>query len=657
MGKWLHGINDPADIRTLSIAELKEISSEIRDEIIRVMAKNSGHLASSLGAVELAVGLHYVFNTPQDKLVWDVGHQAYAHKILTGRSDRFESIRQPGGLSGFLKRSESPYDTFGAGHASTSISAALGMAIARDQQGLDHRVVSITGDGAMTGGPCYEAMNHAGTMGTNLLAILNDNCMSISENVGALSSYFNRMVTTEFYNKSYKEVSQFIKRLPAGESVAKIGHRIEESVKGLILPGLFFEELGFRYLGPFDGHDLDTLVPNLQKVKDLEGPILFHVVTTKGKGRDYSEADPIRWHSPPYLNFNHETGDKAPASAEVPAKEVPVPAQPSYSAVFVDALREVARQDPKVVAITAAMLEGTALTRFQKEFPDRTFDVGIAEMHAVIGAAGMACDGLRPYVCIYSTFLQRAFDPIVHDVGIQKLPVVFSLDRGGLVGADGPTHHGVFDFAYMRIIPNMVVMAPMDAAELRHMTYTAQCYTQGPISIRFPRGKAAADLDLGEPLRELAIGKGEVLREGESVCLIGIGNMAGNALEAAEILAGEGREVGVVNARFVKPLDTALLAELVDRYDHLVTIEDHAKMGGFGSAVSEALAEMKAGVQPIILGVPDEFITHGSQAGLYEKCGISPEAIAKLVRSISIASAASPQPELEEPKISAGVLK
>jgi 1-deoxy-D-xylulose-5-phosphate synthase len=627
MTERLKTIHDPADIRGLPIEDLKELCAEIREEILRVMARNSGHLASSLGAVELATALHYVYNTPEDRLVWDVGHQAYPHKILTGRFDRFETIRQDGGLSGFLRRAESPYDTFGAGHASTSISAALGMAIARDHQGLDHRVVSITGDGAMTGGPCYEGLNNAGQLGTDLLVILNDNEMSISRNVGAISRYFNKIVTTQAYNKRHKEIGEFIKRLPAGESVARFGNRIEEAVKGLIVPGLFFEELGFRYLGPIDGHDLDVLVPTLEKVRNLKGPILLHVLTVKGKGREYSEADPIRWHSPPYLGFDLATGDKT-----APAPSPGAASLPSLSAVFVDTLRECAREDDKLVAITAAMLEGTALTRFEEEFPERTFDVGIAEAHAVMSAAGMACDGLNPWVCIYSTFLQRAIDSVIHDVGIQDLPVKFSLDRGGLVGADGPTHHGVFDFAYMRMIPGIVVMAPMDAAELRHMTYTAHRYMAGPISLRFARGKAEATANLEEPLRELPIGKGEVLREGGDACLIGIGSMTLHALRAAELLATEGVEVGVVNARFVKPLDTELLARLAAQYPVLITVEDHVRMGGFGSAVNEALAEMGAAQHAVVLGVPDRFISHGAQDRLYHECGLSPEAIAQTVR-------------------------
>jgi 1-deoxy-D-xylulose-5-phosphate synthase len=443
---------------------------------------------------------------------------------------------------------------------------------------------------------------------------------------------FNKIVMTHFYNEHRGQIVDFIKRMPGGETFARFGHKVEESVKGLILPGIFFEELGFRYLGPIDGHDLDVLIPAITKIKNLKGPIVLHVVTVKGKGRTYSESDPIKWHSPP-LNFNTETGEAPP----------PKPSPPAYSNVFVDALAEIARDDSKVVAISAAMLEGTALTGFQEQFPDRTYDVGIAEEHAVISAAGMACEGLRPFVCIYSTFLQRAIDPIIHDVAIQHLPVVFSLDRAGLVGADGPTHHGVFDLSYLRMIPGMVLMAPKDARELRHMTFTAHQYKDGPIALRFPRGKATGDFDAKEPMKALPIGKGEILREGEGVCLIGIGNMAAEAEKAAKLLEGEGLRVGVVNARFVKPLDRQLLADIASRYPHLITIEDNVKAGGFGSAVNEALLELGIPRQAMVLGVPDEFITHGSQDKLHDLCGISAAAIAEKVRSVNQNNSEVPQ--------------
>ena len=623
MTERLGSIRDPRDIRGLTFDELESLAEEIREALLEVPAINGGHLASSMGAVELSLALHFVYNTPEDRLVWDVGHQAYAHKLLTGRAGRFSTIRVEDGLSGFLKRSESPYDAFGAGHASTSISAALGMAIARDQLGRDYKVVSVTGDGAMTGGVCYEALNHAGMLGTDLLVILNDNEMSISANVGALSHYFNRIVTTSFYNERRRQAVELVKKLPAGQRIMSMANRVEESVKGLIVPGLFFEELGFRYLGPFDGHNLQELIPILQKVRGLKGPILLHVITKKGKGRTYAEADPITWHSPP-LHFDAVSG-------VAPEKK---PGPPSYTSIFVEALREEARRDPRLVAITAAMLEGTGLVKFHEEFPARTFDVGIAEEHAVISAAGMACDGLRPVVCIYSTFLQRAFDPIIHDVALQHLPVVFSLDRGGLVGSDGPTHHGVFDLGYLRMIPNMIVMAPMDGAELRDMTHTALAYETGPIALRFPRGSAAADQDLSAPPRLLEIGRGELLREGEDLCLVGIGSMTLHALEAASILQAEGVQAAVVNARFVKPLDRELLSRMAGRCGLIVTVEDNVLMGGFGSAVLELAAAEGWDARIVTLGLPDAFVEHGAQTSLYDKYGLSPRKIAARVREL-----------------------
>ncbi len=623
MSDLLARIKDTSDLRNLSLDQLKELGEEIRSELLRVTAINGGHLASSMGAVELAIALHYVYQTPADRIVWDVGHQAYAHKLVTGRADRFESIRMEGGLSGFLKRSESPYDCFGAGHASTAISAAVGMAIARDQTGADNKIVAVTGDGAMTGGLCYEALNHAGMLGTDMLVVLNDNEMSISENVGALAHYFNRIVTTSFYNQRRKELVGLVKRLPAGERLIGAANRIEESVKGLIVPGLFFEELGFRYLGPFDGHNLDELIPILQKVRELKGPILLHVITRKGKGRSYAEADPITWHSPP-MGFDADSGE-APTPKAGP---------PSYTSIFTDALRGEARRDQRIVAITAAMLEGTGLVRFKEEFPQRTFDVGIAEEHAVISAAGMACDGLRPFVCIYSTFLQRGFDQIIHDVALQKLPVVFSLDRGGVVGSDGPTHHGVFDLTYLRMIPNLVLMAPMDGAELRDMTHTAALHEDGPIALRFPRGAATPGVDLEREPRRLELGRGEWLVEGSDVCLVGIGTMTLHALEASRLLADEGIRAGVINARFVKPLDRELLLDAARRYGTLITIEDNTTVGGFGSAVLELLAAEGLATRVVTLGWPDQFVGHASQGALYEQYGLSPRRIAERVREL-----------------------
>ncbi|HOR28324.1 MAG TPA: 1-deoxy-D-xylulose-5-phosphate synthase [Candidatus Sumerlaeota bacterium] len=625
MAQWLERIQEPRDIRGLALDDLRQIAEEIRETMLRVTAVNGGHLASSMGAVELILALHYVYDTPRDRLVFDVGHQAYAHKLLTGRYDRFHTIRREGGLSGFLKRSESPYDTFGAGHASTSISAAAGMAIARDQRGEDYKVVCITGDGAMSGGICYEALNHAGMLETDLLVILNDNEMSISRNVGGLARTFNRIVTTHFYNEKRHDIMELIRRLPAGERFLRMTNRIEESVKGLILPGLFFEELGFRYLGPVDGHDLEGMIEILRKIRTFRGPILLHTITRKGKGRPYAEANPILWHSPP-RNFDADSG-------EAPVVQ---PGPPSYTNLFVDSLKREARRDPRIVAITAAMLEGTGLVQFEEEFPERTFDVGIAEEHGVICAAGMACDGLRPFVCIYSTFLQRAFDPIIHDVCIQNLPVVFALDRGGLVGDDGPTHHGVFDLSYLRMVPNMVVMAPMDGEELRHMTHTAALYEAGPIALRFPRGSAEGDISLDAPVQQLPLGKGVWLHDepdGAPVCLVGIGLMAAHARKAADLLAARGIRAGVINARFVKPLDRELLTDAARRYDCLVTIEDNVLAGGFGSAVMELLAADGVDVRVLTLGIPDRFIEHAKPDSLHRQLGLDPAGIAARVEA------------------------
>lgn len=625
---YLKQIQGPQDLRQLDIPQLKDLAEEIRETMLRVVSVNGGHLASSMGVVELTLALHYVFDTPRDRIVWDVGHQAYVHKLVTGRADQFHTIRQAGGISGFPKRDESEYDTFGVGHASTSISAALGMAIARDQLGENYKVVSVTGDGAMSGGLCYEALNNAGMLKPDFLAILNDNEMSISKNVGALSHTFNRIITTYFYNERRREIVDFIKRLPAGQRFLQMTNRVEETVKGLIVPGIFFEELGFRYLGPIDGHNLEELIPTLQKVRTFRGPILLHVITVKGKGRSYAEANPTQWHSPP-LNFDAESG-------EIPEK---VPGPPSFTRLFADTLREEARRDRRIVAITAAMLEGTGLKEFQKEFPTRTFDVGIAEEHAVVCAAGMACDGLRPVVSVYSSFMQRAFDCIIHDVALQNLPVVFALDRAGLVGADGPTHHGVFDLSFLRIIPNLVVMAPMNGAEMRHMTHTAMLYEDGPIAIRYPRANAEETIDLDEPLKKLEIGKGELLREGEDVCLLGIGTMAAHALAAAETLESEGIRIGVINARFIKPLDREMLLEAARRYSCIITIEDNVIAGGFGSAVAELFGLEGVEVRLIQLGLPDRFIEHGTQPELYEKYGLSSETIANRVREIISAGA------------------
>lgn len=627
MEKWLPKISGPADLRGLELDALCELAEEIRERMLKVTAINGGHLASSMGTVELAIALHYCLQTERDRLVWDVGHQAYPHKLLTGRADRFHTIRQYGGLSGFLKREESPYDHFGAGHASTAISAALGMALARDRRGEDYRVAAVVGDGAMTGGLCYEALNNAGGLKPRMLLVLNDNEMSISKNVGALSTYFNKIITTHFYNRTKRETRGWLRQMPAGERVHKMINRVEESVKGLILPGVFFEELGFRYIGPVDGHNLEELIETLTRIRDLEGPVVLHTITVKGKGRPYAEADPITWHSPP-ANFDAESG-KAPTKK---------PGPPSWTNVFVDALCEAAHADENVVAITAAMLEGTGLVQFEEQFPERTYDVGIAEEHAVLTAAGMACEGLRPVVCIYSTFLQRAYDQIIHDVALQKLPVVFALDRAGLVGSDGPTHHGVFDLSYLRMIPNLTLMAPSNAWELTAMTQAAtQWELQGPVAIRFPRGAAAGEVEPEQTPKPLEYGRGVVEREGDGICIVAAGLMVEYARRALDLLAPRGLRPGLINARFVKPLDAELICDAARRYERLVTIEDNVLAGGFGSAVSEVLAA--AGLQTPVthLGLPDAFVTHGSPAELYAECGLDAEGLTRSITELASA--------------------
>ncbi|MBX7245488.1 MAG: 1-deoxy-D-xylulose-5-phosphate synthase [Candidatus Sumerlaeaceae bacterium] len=615
----LSEIREPSQIRSFTMDQLKDLAREIRETILHTVSINGGHLASSLGAVELSVALHNVFQTPKDKLVWDVGHQGYPHKLLTGRYPEFHTLRKTHGISGFLRRNESEYDVIGAGHAGTSISAALGIAQARDLNKEDFKVVAIIGDGSMTCGLPFEGLNNAGHTETDLLVVLNDNEMSISENVGALSKYLNWLVQSNLYNVSKKEARQLVKRTPMGERLIKVIHKLEESTKGLIVPSIFFEDLGFRYIGPVDGHDLDELVPTLQRVRGFKGPVLLHAITQKGKGYELAEGDAIFWHSPP--NFKVDSGEYKQSTAV------------TYTHVYGDTLIKLAKEDPKVVALTAAMATGTGLVKFAETFPDRYFDVGIAEAHAVTSAAGMASEGIRPFVTIYSTFLQRGYDSIMHDCALQNLPVIFAMDRAGLVGNDGPTHHGLLDIGYMRIIPNMVVMAPKDEAELRDMMLTAKNHTSGPIAFRYPRaGVTGADVTR-EPV-EVPIGKAEVIREGSAPAVIlSYGHVFANVKKAAEILERDGIEVGIVNARFVKPLDLEMLKSVAARYPVIVSVEDGAIAGGFGSAVNEAFVEMGLDAQCLILGVPDVYIEHGDQATQHDIAGISPEKIAGRVRA------------------------
>jgi 1-deoxy-D-xylulose-5-phosphate synthase len=622
MSSILETIDSPADLKKLSVDELAALSGEVRETIIQTVSRVGGHIGASLGVVELTVALHYCFDTPRDKLVWDVSHQAYAHKILTGRRERFQTLRQHGGLSGFCSRTESEHDAFGAGHSSTSISAALGIATSRDLTGDDYHVVAVIGDGSMTGGLAYEALNNAGHAGRDLLVILNDNEMSIERNVGAMPRYLNRLITGKIYNEAHRELGELINRIPTyGPRLYSLAKRLRESLKGLIVPGMLFEELGFRYFGPVDGHDLRTLLSTLTKVRDIKGPLLLHVITKKGRGYPPSERDPVRWHGA--TPFCVETGEPEDH-----------PGPPTYTEVFGRTLCDIADEHSELVAVTAAMIPGTGLGEFARRFPERCFDVGIAEAHAVTFAAGLAAQGIRPVVAVYSTFLQRAFDQIIHDVALQKLPVIFAVDRGGLVGQDGPTHHGAFDLSYFRMIPNMVVMAPKDEAELRDMILTAVAYEDGPVALRYPRAMGVGT-DLTAPPRHLEIGRGEVLREGRDVVFVAIGRMVQEALRAAELLAADGIEVGVVNARFVKPLDATLLLRLARRYGHLVTLEDNVVAGGFGSAVLELLtAHGVAGVRCHCVGLPDRFVEHGDTAVLFDRYGLSASRLVERVRSL-----------------------
>src|SRR5574341_9504 len=617
----LKSINSPADLKRMSPEQFPELCQEICEQIVSVTSAVGGHLSSNLGVVELTVALHYLLDTPKDKLVWDTSNQAYAHKLLTGRRERFHTLRQFGGLSGFCKREESEYDTFNAGHAGTGVSAALGMMEAREQLGHHHKVVCVVGDGAMTAGLTLEGLHHAGGLNKDFLVILNDNQMSISRNVGAISAYLNRTFTGEFYTRVKEEARQFLGAIPRiGQPITKLAHRAEELAKGIILPGLLFEELGFRYVGPIDGHNFEHLLPTLENVLKLKGPTLLHVITKKGLGYRPAMENPVWFHACPA--FVRETGE--------PAKKAP---RPSYTAIAVDTLVKLARQDSRIVAITAAMCEGTGLTVFEKEFPSRLYDVGIAEQHAVTFAAGLAAQGMKPVVAMYSTFLQRAFDQVVHDVATQNLPVTFCIDRGGLVAEDGTTHHGAFDYAYLRLVPNMVVMAPKDENELQHMVKTSLQH-DGPASVRYPRGSS-----LGVPMdpepKALPVGKGELLRGGRDVAIAAIGVPVWQAVKAAERLSQEGISTAVVNARFVKPLDRELIVNVAQRVRYIVTVEEGCKMGGFGSAVLEALSD--AGVTDVttkVIGLPDWYIEQGPQDLLRERYGLTAEGIYQNVKEL-----------------------
>lgn len=623
MTRLLDQIQHPYDLKRLDLEELMVLCREIREEILMTVSKNGGHLSSNLGAVELTLALHYVFDPPRDKLVWDVGHQSYAHKLLTGRRNRFHTLRQYEGVSGFPKREESPYDSFDSGHSGTSISAALGMAEAKRHKGDEGRAIAIIGDGSMTSGLAFEGLNQAGHLDRDLIVVLNDNEMSISRNVGALSSYLNRLMTGQFVNRFRDEMKEFLETLPSfGKSALRFAKKAEESLKGLLMPGLLFEELGMKYIGPIDGHRLEHLVENFQNIKKLRGPLLVHVITKKGKGYAPSEQNPSLYHSVP--PFEIDTGQ---------IKTTPTPLPPTYTEVFGETLCELARDNPRLIAITAAMQSGTGLEEFSRRFPDRFYDIGIAEQHAVTFAAGLALEGMKPVVAIYSTFLQRAYDQIHQDVCLQNLPVVFALDRGGIVGEDGPTHHGLFDFSYLRHIPNLIVMVPKDEEEFRHMIKTAvEC--SSPVAFRYPRSRGIG-LIRREPLQSLEIGKGEVLREGRHLLILAIGTTVYPSLAAARRLEEIGIDAAVVNGRFLKPLDGDLLCHWAQRVKRVLTVEENVLMGGFGSAVLELFQERGLfSISVKRLGIPDCFVEHGPQPLLREKYGIDEKGIFKEAKAM-----------------------
>ncbi|MCD6117303.1 1-deoxy-D-xylulose-5-phosphate synthase [bacterium] len=609
----LSNIKFPSDLKKFTVKELEQLAEELREFIIKSVSETGGHLAPSLGVVELTLALHRVFNTPKDKIVWDVGHQAYVHKIITGRKDKFNTLRQYGGISGFPKITESEYDTFGVGHSSTSISAALGMAAARDLQGEDFKIAAIIGDGAMTSGIAFEGLNNAGGMKKDIIVILNDNKMSISRNVGALSDYFTKVITNPLYNRIKEDVWNLTGKIPRGSKfVRESVQRLQDGIKTMITPGSLFERFGFRYFGPVDGHDLARLIKVLKEIKKLHGPILLHVQTIKGKGYKFAEQDATKFHG--LGSFNPQTG--------ISKKKKNI----TYTEVFGRTLTELAAKNSKIVGITAAMADGTGMIHMKNRFPDRFFDVGIAEQHAVTFASAMALNGLKPVVAIYSTFLQRAYDQVIHDAALQSSPVVFALDRGGLVGEDGPTHHGSFDLSYLRLIPNMVIMSPKDENELRHMLYTAVNYDKGPVAMRYPRGEGEG-VAIDEPFKLIPVGKAEVLKKGKDLAIISIGNMVYLCMHIAELLKKEGVDAAVVNARFVKPLDRETIVQIISESPAVITVEDNTIVGGLGSAVSEFVAEEKINVKLGRFGIPDQFVTQGSVKSLMQEIRLDMEGL------------------------------
>ncbi|MDZ4202021.1 MAG: 1-deoxy-D-xylulose-5-phosphate synthase [Gallionella sp.] len=604
-------LNAPDELRRLAPEQLPQLAEELRAFLIESVSKTGGHLSSNLGTVELTIALHYIFDTPDDRLVWDVGHQTYAHKILTGRREEMGRLRMAGGIAGFPKREESPYDTFGTGHSSTSISAALGMAVAAKLQGSARRAVAIIGDGAMTGGMAFEALNNAGAMDANLLVILNDNDMSISQPVGALNNYLAKLMSGRFYAAMRRGSEKMLKGMPP---VLEFAKRTEEHLKGMVTPGTLFEEFGFNYIGPIDGHDLDTLVTTLQNIRQLDGPQFLHIVTQKGRGYAHAEEDCVLYHG--VSKFDPQHGIVAQPSS--PKK--------SYTQVFGEWLCDMAAQDDKLLGITPAMCEGSGMVEFARRFPERYFDVGIAEQHALTFAAGLACDGYKPVVAIYSTFLQRAYDQLIHDIAIQNLPVVLAIDRGGLVGADGATHAGSFDLSFLRCIPNMTVMAPSDENECRQMLTTALSLDH-PSAVRYPRGHGPG-VPVASGMHILPLGKGELRRSGSKVAILAFGSMLGPALEAAERL-----DATVANMRFIKPLDETLVRQLAAQYDLLVTVEENVVQGGAGSAVVECLLQHGITVPVLQLGLPDNFIEQGEHAQMLADCALDADGIAAAIQS------------------------
>ncbi len=623
--EYLFKIDSPNDLRKLSLSELQSVCNELREYIVEVITQVGGHFGANLGVVELTVALHYVFDTPRDRIVWDTGHQGYPHKVLTGRRDLLPTIRQKGGISGFLKIAESPYDVFGAGHASTSLSAALGIATARDLLGEDYKVVAVIGDGALTGGLAFEAMNNIGYQKRNIIVVFNDNNISIDPNVSALSTYFNQVFSSRAVNFVRDSIWDITGKLPAGDRLRQFLSRLEGGLKSITTPGMLFEALGFNYFGPINGHNITKLVKILNQIKNLRGPILLHVMTEKGKGYPPAENDFTRLHAVGKLE------KKIDSQLEKIEPSVMIP---SYSDVFADAVIELMEKDDKIVAISAAMLSGTGLLKAKQRFPDRVFDVGIAEGHAVTSASGMATQGLIPICAIYSTFLQRAFDHIVHDCALQNLHVIFALDRAGLVGEDGPTHHGVLDLAYLRIIPNMIVTAPKNEQELRDLLYSAIYFYPGPVAIRYPRGKGIGASISG--FNMIPLGKWEMLYRGSEIAILAVGKMVNNAILARNLLNSLGINPTIVNARFIKPLDEVMLRYLAQSHSIFVTIEDGQVAGGFGSAVSEFFHREDIKAKLMCLGIPDRFVEHGKQEELLSDLGLDPKGIVRMIQDIFV---------------------